>query len=464
MKSGVYTAIAAVVLMGNPQTGVAQTGEPGGTPEAALQALTNPDEYAWRLFLHLNRQAKTGIAGEPDPSKTNLRQYDPDRPVVWESWALASGLDLDFSAGAPPFPILRNVSEVFKNPATAPAPWEQLERGPAQQKVLSQDLKRLGVTLGRLGVSALARPASMARGSSFRILVAPSGSDAANDETRMNKSTYETVRSKRLWSVEGIEGAFAKAAKTGDKFAFELEQMSKEVKARWIPLTACNSEPNCADRNRYHWRTVDNPGTGQKEIWGLASLHVITRDLPNWFWSDFGHVDCEKSVGACAGQGLPAEIPLVDKTTNGPGGTPGPSGSGGIRTETIGSKWENYRLRGTQIEYVRTDGQATILSNPIIESTFQRSSCITCHSYASVGTAKEVPNDGTSLPLLTGKAGVKNVGSQSGDIGPPKCQRFFRPGGLPTGECPDIFDTAAPLYLHTDFLWSIPFRAFSEKP
>jgi hypothetical protein len=458
MRTARLIALTIAILGINIQSSTAQPKEPGGTADASLLALANPDEFAWQLFLYLNHQAKSGTAGEADASKPSVRDYDPGHAVVWETWGLASGLDLDFSGRVPT--ILRNVSEVFKNPAVEPVPWERLDRTPTQPKVLSQDLKRVGIAMGQLG--QLAGRSPRPRSTDITILVAPSGSDPGSDETRMNKSTYETVRSKRLWSVEGVEAAFASALARGDRFAVRFEPMSKEVKARWIPLLACNSDANCADKGRYHWRTVRNPDTGQLEVWGLAAFHIITRDLPNWFWSDFGHIDCETGAGACAGQqGTPAETPLVDSTTRSPGGGAGPSGSNGVRTETVGSKWENYRLRGTQIEYVRTDGRATILSNPLIEEQDEKSSCITCHSYASVGT--QVLNSGTSLPLFAGKTAVRNIGANF-EAGPPKCQRFFRSGGGVTGECPDIFKSDRQLYLQTDFLWSIPFRAFSEKP
>ncbi|HEX5125353.1 MAG TPA: hypothetical protein VFW00_01305 [Rhodocyclaceae bacterium] len=53
-------------------------------------SINDPDEYAWRLFEYICRQAKPGIAGVADPSKS-ITQYEPDQPVVWETWALASG-------------------------------------------------------------------------------------------------------------------------------------------------------------------------------------------------------------------------------------------------------------------------------------------------------------------------------------------------------------------------------------
>src|SRR5690242_7582827 len=64
--------------------------EPGGTAEAARLAAQEPDEYAWRLFLFINRQALPGLAGAVDPRKASVRDYDDDRDVVWQSWALVS--------------------------------------------------------------------------------------------------------------------------------------------------------------------------------------------------------------------------------------------------------------------------------------------------------------------------------------------------------------------------------------
>src|SRR5215468_965252 len=92
-----FAAGAVLAAIATFDVASAQNLEPGGTPEAARLALTNPHEFAWQLFLYLNRQARAGVAGEVDPTKPSIAQFDADRPVVWETWALASGLDLDFS-------------------------------------------------------------------------------------------------------------------------------------------------------------------------------------------------------------------------------------------------------------------------------------------------------------------------------------------------------------------------------
>lgn len=443
-----------IIAFSLPTIAQAQTPEPGGTPEDAIMALRNPDEYAWKLFLFLNRQAAPGTAGEVDLTRESIREYDDDIDVVWESWALTSGLDLDFSGGNPPFPILGNASEVFKNPATQPVPWDDLPRGQDRNKLLSQDFKSV---LPLLSAGEAMFFNMSAHGTSFSaerfpitIAIAPLGSSPAEDETRMNRSTYDTIREEGLYSVEGVERAALTAREAGRSSLVGFEPGSKEVKARWIHLEKCDTDSNCSDKGRYHWRTVTND-SGEEEVWGLAALHIITKDLPNWFWSDFGHIDCENGIGACAG--FTAQTPRQDLTT---------TDTDGVRVETAGSKWEFYRLRGAQGDFVETNGIDSVLSNPVIEATFQRSSCITCHSYASSASQADVVNRGTSLPIFAGMKGVRNVGSQSFDTGKPNCQRFFSPGGNPTLPCAEVFDDSSPIYFQTDFLWSIPFRAFSE--
>lgn len=49
-----------------------------------------------------------------------------------------------------------------------------------------------------------------------------------------------------------------------------------------------------------------------------------------------------------------------------------------------GTKWANYRLRGTQVDFINSIGRPVILSNSQIERGFLRSSCIRCHADATV--------------------------------------------------------------------------------
>jgi hypothetical protein len=58
----------------------------------------------------------------------------------------------------------------------------------------------------------------------------------------------------------------------------------------------------------------------------------------------------------------------------------------GFPPEVANTVWQNYRLRGTQVDFVTSTGRPTLLGNTQIEGTFQASSsCITCHSRASIG-------------------------------------------------------------------------------
>src|SRR5262249_21728238 len=110
-----FFALASTAALAQPLV------EPGGRPQDVQLALTNPDEYAWQLFFYISHQAEAGKAGVPDATKKSVREFDPDRAVVWESWAFASGIVVDGSA-------VRSKSEVYKKPATQLVEWDKLQR------------------------------------------------------------------------------------------------------------------------------------------------------------------------------------------------------------------------------------------------------------------------------------------------------------------------------------------------
>lgn len=397
--------------------------EPGGTPDAAQMALFNPDEFAWRLFFYLSQQAAAGVAGQPDASKASFRNYDPDKDVVWESWALATGQEV--------FP---SRSEVFLRPATKPVAWDDLRKQAVPKFLSAITIKDNPLSSMRgVNIDVLAEAAR-----AMKPMFAPIPELAGLDETRMNRTVFETVRDKELYSIEGIGRRYAEVmadakskginpALSGPLLLVAFEQSAKEVKARWQRL---KSEQ---DKARYHWRSIEvtrGDGSRATEAWGLVALHIITRDVPNWFWTDFGHVDMEPLAWCNRPINPVPETCPRDTTTRGPNA---PAGKDGIRTETKGTKWENYILRGTQTNFTDAVGRKWILSNPVIEPP-QRSSCISCHARAAVR-----PQPGGDLD---------SPGSSFGAVGVPDPATF-----LPEGEPP---------YLQVDFLWSIPTRAGNE--
>jgi hypothetical protein len=214
---------------------------------------------------------------------------------------------------------------------------------------------------------------------------------AARDfEVRMNRSTYETIIKDNLYNVEGLEAKFRQATPTNPDI-IRFERQSKEVKAKWVEIQD-------SEKPRYHWRTTTSVGLDgrvETKLWGLAGLHIITKDLPKWFWTDFAHVDWETKTP----DGYPDPRASDDPTTR---GLNPPRGRNGVRNETVGSKWENYRLRGVQIEFFDKFGRATELSNSLIEPLLKGpSSCMTCHARASVGLWPQGSTPPQVPPLAT---------------------------------------------------------------
>ena len=137
--------------------------EPGGTAADQVVALTNPDEYAWRLFFFLNTPAKAGSAGIADDSRM-FGDVAGAAPMVWETWAMASG---------------GPASEVYKPDGSRPDDWDKLKRN-ERLFVLDRNLENESV-----------------RSSSRR--VTPSNAGAffptrpADQEVRMNRATFDFI-------------------------------------------------------------------------------------------------------------------------------------------------------------------------------------------------------------------------------------------------------------------------------
>jgi hypothetical protein len=412
--AGALPLLAVTVFVGARQTatsppaggpaGEAARALPGGRPEDTAVAVNDPDEFAWRLFLALSRQALPGKAGEPDPGRPTVRDYDDDKPVVWETWALANG------GRAGPVYVRPNRSEVFKDRGAKPAAWGELPRQAPPPKVFEPFPGKGVEFLIRAG-----RPAG-------RFDPVEDGGEGGL-EVRMNRGTFDYVRDNDLYSIEGLEERFRKGAE------INFPRTAQEVKARWVRIAE-------KDKPRYHWRTVVK-SDGTKQLWGLSALHLITRDLPNWFWCDFEHVDFERN----------AEQYSLDSTTR---GEDPPAGREGVRNETRGTKWEAYRLRGTQTDFTDARGRPTVLANSQIEHGFQASSsCITCHARATVGLRSARPG----LPRWQAHTLPPNMSPHPrivGPLGAPKWEWFQDADGEPR-------------YLQTHFLWSMPFRALSTQ-
>jgi hypothetical protein len=332
---------------------------PGGRAADVAAARDHPEAFAWRVFDYLDRQAEPGAAGLAHPARP-IGRYDEDAPVVWETWALVSGARAS-QAG----------SEVFRADGADPGPWGGWPRARGAPKLMA---------------TRLAFP-----------------HETPSSEIRINRAGYDFIRSRALYNLDGVRAAVSAALSPAAPRPVAFPTATQEIKARWRDLGASPAPPVLAS---YHWRRISG------RYWGLAALHLTTKDLRDWFWADFEHIDGAGSSG---------------------------------RPELAGTKWDHYRLEGVQTGFTDARGAPTVLASPVIEAGFQHTSCITCHARAAAGFA-----DGSlrhpraeSFNVDRGGAPPAVPDSANPDLGAPAPALFGRP----------------PVFAQTDFVWSIALRA-----
>ena len=172
----------------------------------------------------------------------------------------------------------------------------------------------------------------------------------------------------------------------------------------------------------------------------LLSMHISSKDLPQWFWATFEHVanqgrcdwtGCNDSFGYLVAEtadvdkaqaeglapparnftpphktqkvagldqlalvlgdrylGVDAISPAFDAILKGYGIGTGSGINQSGRPTPQDLAWRSYRLKGTQTSFVTATGRATHLGNSVTEAGFVSSaSCISCHARA--GATKE---------------------------------------------------------------------------
>lgn len=320
-------------------------------------AINEPDKFAWLLFERINQAI---------PGDANGR-------VLWESWALADDVFAD-----------PNNAPVWAGPAAPLRATSDFDTEPLQQKIRRLQMQREVPGLQ----SQFSLPHALAEA----------------NETRLNHDTFDFVVANELYNIEGQEKFFD----TNKQIEFPLD--AKEIKAQWRKIEPANAA-------KFHTARTTNPD-GSTQLWGLTSLHITTKDLPNWFWCTFEHKD---------NPGREAVIPDRD--------------SHGLPMSLKETRWENYVLRGSQTDFVTSIGQTTLLASSQIEAGFQdSSSCITCHARASIGERPlgQSPPD-NRLSVFEGA---------NGSVGIPKPEWFIDTSTQPPTR----------RYTQTDFVWSL-FRA-----
>lgn len=315
-------------------------------------ALFEPDRYAWELFKELNRPAALW-----EKCIDNNKALGDDGPVVWETW--------------------RNVApessrSVFRPRAEHPGPWRTYN--PSKFEIAS--LSGMSSTPIVRSLSDLIAPVKIRRNARTKLDMSKvrklehfavsnnASKDREGTEIRMNRSSYLFIRDNELYNRDVLTAL----AKEGRVKNLDLPAQAKEIKAQWQEIKE-------EDKPRYHWVTFENE-EGTSQLWGLTALHFTTKDLPNWFWTTFEHIDTSDDW----------EAPTVDSYAC----PEAPINCDAVPPEIKGTKWENYRMRGTQVDFVNSRGEPTRLASSQIEAGIQdKSSCITCHAEAAMNSEGE---------------------------------------------------------------------------
>ncbi len=357
-------------------------------PQDTLAARDHSDEYAWRLFVALNWPADP-MARRAD----RAAHFGDDKPVVWESW--------------------QNAAAVYRPDGTDPGPWAK--GGVAPRPATAERFETVSlkdVPNARHVVNGVMVP-----------WVDPLESAKRLTEIRMNRAAFEFIRAHDLYSIDGQLRAVAAGQ-------VRFPYGAKEVKAKWRPISE-------AERARYHTLTV-TLADGTQRLYGLTALHIASKDLPNWFWATFEHVDnptlpdsehwllashddfaCRDAAADC--NRTPPHIGLE------------------------GTVWGYYRLRGSLTSFSDPSGAARRLANSELETGFQTTaSCMTCHARASIagrpGTVDHGAIEALRLPIFDGPG-------RRGFIGMPQAA-WYAPAAA---DCGNVAARFVPL----DFVWSL---------
>ena len=361
MRSWIVTTIVCGMLLVHATTACCEGDKQSNkSPESQL-ALNDPETFAWQVFAEVNDPA--------DPKNA-------DGPVAWEKWALA-----------------RRV-------------YESADKKPIWSEVSSD--RRAGELENLLQQKALQNQEQKAKGEHPAAFFDPEiATGNEGDEVRMNRAAFDYVTDHNLFCVEGQEAMFGKR----EKIDFPTD--AREVKAIWRKLESKD------DPKHYHTTSIPNKDSTGTEVWGLVSLHLTTKDLPNWFWATWEHED------------NPERESVVKSVSQ------------GKKPGNLKEKWTHYVLRGTQVDFTDSMGRPTILANSRIEDGFQQtSSCITCHARATIGAHLRKSIEINRLPIF------ESATPPRGAIGAPDAKLF--------GDGSTTPDSVS--YWQTDFSWST-FRA-----
>jgi hypothetical protein len=210
------------------------------------------------------------------------------------------------------------------------------------------------------------------------------------EETKRNRPQFDYIVNNNLNTQAGLTAAFAKG------FKVTMPTSAISVKGDWVPVqTLLQWIPQLGSigniEKLYYTTTSDSVQ------YALVSLHVSSRQNPNWVWGTFEHqmnpgrcdqIGCFDSFGAVK----PAVHPNKKEINTQYGACQKTEPLKAMMAKAnLSPVWKNYCMKSTQVDYTAADGTPYVLGNSVIErivgnGTVAASSCIGCHVYASFGS------------------------------------------------------------------------------
>lgn len=315
----------------------------------------NSDEFIWTLL--------TQFAAPADPASP--------KPLVFETWA--------------------SDADTFSKTPAWPAP-------DAGRRFQSSPLRAATTPHGGPVDVACSPPGNAAVGG-FPTSGTPTPCIA--EEVRRNRPQFDYIVGNGLNTQSGLAAAYAK------KLDVQMPTEAISVKGDWVPVqTLLQWIPSIGSLENL--RTLYYTDVSNGVEYAVVSLHVSSRQNPNWVWGSFEHrltpgrcddLGCFDSFGATVPEVLPNRSAI--NTDYGPCDKTEPLLTL-MKQAGLSPVWQNYCLKSTQVDYLAPDGTPTALGNAVIErivgnGTVVASSCIACHAYASFGANGQPSKAATAM-------------------------------------------------------------------
>ncbi|WP_353399100.1 hypothetical protein [Duganella hordei] len=235
------------------------------------------------------------------------------------------------------------------------------------------------------------------------------------EEVRRNRPSYDYLTGNGLNTQAGLAIAYQKAKSSGWRVSLPTDAV--EVKVDWVPIDtivdwlAANHVKKTVAQVKTQYYTTMSGGTA----YALVSLHISSKEIPNWVWASFEHQDnpgrcdtmgCYDSFGAAR----PKIPPAPEASANGQYGNcaKSPAVAQLFKAAHLDGVWQNYCLKSSQIDFVAKNGEPLMLGDSFTERIaagvpILQSSCMACHASAAVN------KDGSPFTTLLSTNPMGNV-------------------------------------------------------